>query len=316
MNNFQLAKYNFDLEFQEPAWLPEFKGSMFRGGFGSTLKRICCAVREATCTGCALAENCPYSYIFETPLPPEAAHLKNPQIPRPYLFEPQANGRRRYEAGEILTMGVTVIGRGIKYLPYFIVTIKELGEIGVTAARRKFKLKSVTAVDDLNGQTSTIYEVSQGVVKNLTLLIAWDDCLLAADKLPANKVTLKLVTPMRLKYNGNFLTRELPLEALVQSLTLRINALNVFHCGGRLIDELKELRSVAAKTKISASNLSWQSVNRYSSRQGKKESLSGLVGNVTYEGDLKPLQPLLVLGSLIHVGSDVVFGCGEYEVCE
>ncbi|NJN99775.1 MAG: CRISPR system precrRNA processing endoribonuclease RAMP protein Cas6, partial [Anaerolineales bacterium] len=42
--------------------------------------------------------------------------------------------------------------------------------------------------------------------------------------------------------------------------------------------------------------------------------MGGLVGRVTYEGDLTEYLPLLALGELIHVGKGTVFGNGQYQI--
>jgi CRISPR/Cas system endoribonuclease Cas6 (RAMP superfamily) len=42
--------------------------------------------------------------------------------------------------------------------------------------------------------------------------------------------------------------------------------------------------------------------------------MGGLVGRVTYEGDLSDYLPLLALGELVHVGKGTVFGNGQYQI--
>ena len=42
--------------------------------------------------------------------------------------------------------------------------------------------------------------------------------------------------------------------------------------------------------------------------------MGGVVGSVTYAGDLAPFRPLLALGMLTHVGKGTVFGNGWYTM--
>ena len=58
----------------------------------------------------------------------------------------------------------------------------------------------------------------------------------------------------------------------------------------------------------------WVDWKRYSRRQRRKMNLGGVVGEMTYRGDLEPFWPLLLLGQLVHVGKATVFGNGQYEL--
>lgn len=58
-------------------------------------------------------------------------------------------------------------------------------------------------------------------------------------------------------------------------------------------------------------------LERYSSRQHSRISLSGIVGRVAYEGPvITEFLPILALGELVHVGKSIVFGMGKYKVEE
>lgn len=317
LKNFRLAKYKLVLEAKEPMLLPEYKGSMFRGGFGHTLKRVCCSIKDGDCLICMLKEKCPYAYIFETSPPESATHFgKNLAIPRPYLFEPDPERKRNYNAGEKLTFHMVLIGKAVDYLPYFIFTIKELGKIGITKRKHRYELTEILAVDELKEKSDLVYSSSNEIVQNKTLLINFDDCRKEAQQLPTENIKLKFLAPARIRYQGRYCTSNLPLVALIQSLTLRINALAVFHCGDKWDDTMRNLRESAASARVLQNSLAWFDVKRLSSRQQKTETLSGLVGSISYSGELAELLPFLVLGQFIHVGSDAVFGCGKYRIAE
>jgi hypothetical protein len=42
--------------------------------------------------------------------------------------------------------------------------------------------------------------------------------------------------------------------------------------------------------------------------------MSGFMGDLTLEGDLGPVGPLLELGEALHVGKATVFGLGRYRL--
>ncbi|MEW6665744.1 MAG: CRISPR system precrRNA processing endoribonuclease RAMP protein Cas6 [Thermodesulfobacteriota bacterium] len=50
---------------------------------------------------------------------------------------------------------------------------------------------------------------------------------------------------------------------------------------------------------------------RYSNRQHTRLIMGGLIGSVTYEGDLGQYQPLLEVASRVHIGKQTTFGMGK-----
>jgi hypothetical protein len=52
----------------------------------------------------------------------------------------------------------------------------------------------------------------------------------------------------------------------------------------------------------------------YSSRQRRRTPIGGLLGDITFAGDLAPLRELLAWGALVHVGKNAVKGDGWYSI--
>jgi len=314
-DEFRLAKYRITIKSLEPMILPEFKGSMLRGGFGHAFKRICCATREKVCDGCLIRQSCPYAYVFETAPPEGAEHMAaHYKIPHPYIFEPPLDDKTMYDTGELLNFHLILIGKGIDYLPYFIFAVRELGEMGITVRRHKFELVSIHATDCLTNEETLVYSASDNIVHTQKVSLTGLALIVEVKKYNSRQLILNFLTPTRIKYQGSYCFSEIPMAAIIQNLTLRLNALSYFHGGGIWDDSLKNLKELALDIAITESQIKKRDVLRYSSRQGKKDSLSGIIGKVNYEGNLEPLLPVLLLGQFIHVGSDAVFGCGKYEV--
>lgn len=341
MDNFHLATYQIVLEAgPEGLWLPRYKGSTLRGGFGRAFKRIACAQREIPCPECLLRTTCPYAYVFETAPPPGAQALRNYEnIPRPFVLEPPDDGKERYRPGETLTFGLVLVGRAVNYLPYFIVAFRELGAMGIGKGRHSYRLTEIRAVHPLNGTTVAVYREEDHLVRNVNLTVTWPEvksCAVmggyrhavwlpdrpsgddtsprpaASDQLTF-KVALDFLTMTRIKYDERYAGR-LEFHMLVRALLRRISSLAYFHHGFEPGLDYQGLIEKAGRIKIVADDTRWVDWERYSSRQDGRVKMGGLVGRVVYEGDLEVFFPLLLLGELIHVGKGAVFGMGKYEV--
>ena len=72
-----------------------------------------------------------------------------------------------------------------------------------------------------------------------------------------------------------------------------------------------------AETIETADNaLRWHDWERYSTRQGVRMKMGGLVGEIRYSGNLGPFLPFLKAGEVLHVGKGTSFGLGRYSVVE
>ena len=78
--------------------------------------------------------------------------------------------------------------------------------------------------------------------------------------------------------------------------------------------DFKGLIDQAMTVETVNNNLRWHDWTRYSLRQDRRMKLGGLVGSVTYAGDLKPFTPFIALGQYVHVGKNCTFGLGKYRV--
>jgi hypothetical protein len=317
-SSFRLARYRFTLTARDPIRVPPFKGSTLRGGFGHAFKHLVCFQPEVkTCASCLLRYTCPYSYVFETPVPPDAEVLsKNDRAPRPLVIEPPLDRRTDYPPGERLTFHVTLVGRAMDFLPYFLVAFQELGRQGLGRERGRFKLSRVEALAPFGEEAAPVYDEAQPAHIHARALPAdWDSVEARAAQLPPDHVTLTFLTPARLKHKGRWVRQGPPFGALVKVLLGRVSSLSYFHCGERLEVDFRGLIDRAAEVHIAQSETHWEDWSRFSGRQKQRVEMGGLVGRVTYEGDLREYLPLLALGELVHVGKGTVFGNGQMSLC-
>lgn len=311
----RVGHYRFALTLEEAASLPPFKGSMLRGGFGYSFRRQVCLQRaRKTCEGCLLRNVCPYGILFE-PAPPADSEVLSTQsdVPLPFVLEPPLEGKQEYESGEALAFGLTLVGRAIEHLPYFVMAFGALGRRGLGRERAKYTLSSVTAVDLLHGKTATVYSAQDEVLRDNDLAARATALMSDGGDLPTDRLAIEFLTPTQVKHDGRFHDQP-DFHVLVRALLRRTSSLAYFHCGERWetdyrgwIEQAKGVRTVGAYT-------SGMDVWRYSQRQGQRVSLGGPVGKMVYEGDLGPFRPLLALGEWIHVGKASVFGNGMMRV--
>ncbi|HUK42195.1 MAG TPA: CRISPR system precrRNA processing endoribonuclease RAMP protein Cas6 [Candidatus Acidoferrales bacterium] len=306
-----LNRFSLLLQPQTPLYLPGYKGSTLRGGFGYAFKKVTCADPNP-CKDCRLPEKCVYAYVFETP-PPAAADVmrKYKAAPHPFVILPPLTPKRRYAVGDELGFDLTLFGRALDYLPYFIYSFEELGRAGIGQGRGRFHLKEAT-VHDGNGGQERVYDGDKKVLKTARATLTSDQFLDPVSSRDST-LTLHFLTPLRLISDGQ-LAKEIPFQLLFRNLIRRIALLSYFHCDGdpSKID-FRELIQKAESVKTVKSRLEWYDWERYSTRQQTRMSLGGWLGEITYQGDFSEFLPWIRLGEWTHVGKGTSFGLGRYR---
>ena len=138
--------FKFDLDFaqmrlhfqaRQQLRLPPYKGSTFRGAFGIAFKRAVCIVQHGDCARCLVRAQCVYPYIFDTPVDNAQGIFRGYQnAPHPYVIEPPLETKTDYAPGDGFAIGLTLIGKALDYVPYFIYAFQRLGETGVGRGAR------------------------------------------------------------------------------------------------------------------------------------------------------------------------------------
>lgn len=163
--HFYLARFRFILKVIENLNLPPYKGAVFRGAFGSVFRKIVCITKNKDCASCLLKEKCVYAYVFETPPPADSRLMrKYLSAPHPFVLTPPLEDDRTYDSGELMAFELTLIGRSVDYLPYFIYTFDELGKIGLGKSRGKFVLERVSIIE--NTEEKVIYAEKEKILRS------------------------------------------------------------------------------------------------------------------------------------------------------
>ncbi|MGA2228170.1 MAG: CRISPR system precrRNA processing endoribonuclease RAMP protein Cas6, partial [Syntrophobacteraceae bacterium] len=239
-NHITVGQFGLKLKALDEIHLPAYKGSTLRGGFGYALKEVSCALKRQECRTCMLRDRCVYLYLFETPPPPDSEMMRlYPTAPHPFIIEPPDNGDRLVPQGGYFEFGLTVVGRALDYLPYFIYAFLHLGEKGFGKGKGKFSLENVCAMSP-SGFIS-VYQKENQTLKNPdnfpTPLSVEARCEALGS---SERLTIHFKTPTRIKSEGR-LTGEPEFHHLIRSLLRRLSALSYFHCDRKLDVDFKGL---------------------------------------------------------------------------
>lgn len=296
--------------------LPPYKGSTLRGGFARVFKQLVCVRRKDSCTGCSQKENCPYHFVFETSPPQNAEALRNySDIPRPFVLEPPLEQKTDYLPGETLSFNLLLFGRAKNLLPYFIVTLEELGQIGMGKGRHPFNVKEIATVAlGRQNEREIIYYGSDKTVRSKENIVTAEEIWRkAAKQSPREQVLVKFLTPARLIYQESLALNPY-FHILLRHLLRKVSSLYYFYHGYQWKEDFVGIIKRAEEVALVENNTVWCDWERYSYRHHKKMKLGGLIGEAVYKGPVNDFWPLLKLGELLHLGKGSVFGLGKYQL--
>lgn len=312
---FRLSRYRFDLEAVDHLRLPAYPGTTFRGGFGHAFKQMVCAQNDwHTCTPCTLGNACPYGYIFEPTLPTASPVFRSiHEVTPPFVIDAGHTGKRQhYPPGASCSFELVLVGRASNYLPYFLLAFQELGRMGIGHPPGRYVLQRIMALHPWQATEELLYDGVDVRVGGRDLSVTAAEVAAGATQLPAHQMTLRFLTPTRIKHQQQFVTAP-EFHILIRALLRRVSALTAFHCDAVWETDFRGLITAAEQVETLDLALDWSAQGRYSSRQQQRIDLSGFVGTITYAGQLERFRPLLALGALVHVGKAAVFGNGKYR---
>lgn len=309
----QTGSYLFHCQFTTPAVMPEFKGSTLRGAFGHALKTVVCALRRRQCSDCLLTATCAYDFIFEVDKVRTESGAGAARIaarPHPFVLAPPLTPQRHYAVGQTFDFGLTLFGRANDYLPHLVYAVERMAEAGLGQGAREgqgaFRLLA------MRSGTNTIYD---GEGKTIAPQPPERLQLAAPPPGPIPTLTIRLLTPLRLKHH-NHLQAELPFHLLIRAVLRRISTLAAAYGDGEPNLDYRGLTRRAEQVAIRKSDCRWLDLRRYSNRQQSGMLIGGVLGSVTYEGELAEFLPLLRYCEQTHLGKQTAFGLGRIEVME
>lgn len=308
----------FTLSAVTPLELGDNAGAAVRGALVNALLDRFCANKDApTCAGCPLLNICPVAALV-APMR-ESGETGGEQRPRPYVTRPPQP--RRYAPGETLTFGLGLFGHAAALFPYVVMAAQGIERQGLgrrlqerNGRRGGVRLLAIHAVNPLTGARQALFQAGQPQVQVPGIPIGPAEVAAFAATLPADRLTLRFLTPMRLIDNGRLVKRP-DLRPLIQRLGIRLTDLATAYGDAPLpAADARALLPVAASASLEYDNTRWIDITSYSRRSGERTPIGGMVGEAVFTGNLGPLREILVWGSLVHVGKNAVKGDGWYVV--
>lgn len=305
----------------------EFKGSALRGALTSVLNRDFCPEWRSGNRDPHHQDHCPVCQLVAL----ERNEETSGDVRRPYALTPPPGSQADFEVGETFAFGITLLGEGINYLPYMVMAVGNMGEVGVgqkdSAKRRgQFALERIDAVNPFSGEILPILGPDDNMVYTETVPLVPEQILATADLLAFdlaqsdNLLRIDFLTPTRILKNKQ-VCKQPDFFSLGKQVVLRLLDLCAQHGGGRptiygeplVLGE--HIYPHLDAVRLMQDQSHWWELAGYSSRLKQSQEIGGLMGYAIFHSpDWRPLLPWLLWGMSTQVGKNVVKGCGVYQI--
>lgn len=274
--------------------------------FIKNFRRVVCNQNRRECARCTVFSECPYYRVFLGP----HAGVHHGGKAEPFVLELPFGNKTSYQPGETLAVGLVLIGDTLKYLPHFISSLQELGGT-MEKTIGAFRLVGVVGVNPLSNSCRLAALPERGLPYSEELSLSGSEIERAARYLDTDVIAIDYVTVTRLRH-GNQVAERAEFSVLIRNLLRRIRGLGL-HKGEASLENFLGLVRKAQQVYAVSDYTRWVDLRRPNRRAGRQLS-GGLMGQVTYRGDLAPFLTLLKLGELLHVGWFSGFGLGKYLI--
>jgi CRISPR-associated endoribonuclease Cas6 len=303
LEKLEFAAFEFVLVPADTIVFPEFKGNVFRGAVGKTLRNLTCAFKGKNCIDCLIRDKCVYSRIFESiHFEGESILKKVEKAPHPFVLYVPEKYHLEYPVNKKIHFYLVLIGEAIEYISYFILAFEEIGKRGIGKNYTPFKLDAVLC------SGKSIYNPLEKKVNRDFPILSGKGFM--EKRQGVQSITIEMETPVRLKFNRK-LQKHITFEILTRNLLRRVQLLSALYCGGPPRVDFKGLIEESQKIKVADSKIHWVENTRFSYRQERDISMGGVSGSIEFTGNLDPFLPLLEIGEYLHVGKGTAFGLGK-----
>lgn len=314
----------FDLVARDTIKLDGYKmGHHLRGALGSMMLQAVCPEnpRQKTPTP-EHAALCPVCWLL-------AADAEPGVVRRAYALVPPLPVVDVAQPGDRFSFVLTLYGKTIQFLPYFVLAVPAVGDEGFGPGRGRYDLDSIWAINPFKREQEVVLAPGEQMVHTPGMRVGWgdvQDSLLvgpqSAGWLPdleeENQLEVKFLTPTRLIESKK--TVKIPdFGIFFRRLLERLDHLEQQYAGGdrRPQEEIQHLYQLADRVRLVDADTRRVDYFGGSSRAKRRTPLSGFVGTAAYRSDAwEKLLPWLLLGQSAQVGKHTVRGNGVYQIVE
>ena len=307
--------------------LPAYRaGGQLRGALGNVMRRTYCPEARFGNGNAPTPEHiavCPVCWLMVANEHPGEERRGYALWPPVAYTAQAARAERPFAPGERFDFGLSLYGDTLRLLPYFLLTVAEVGREGVGLGRGRFDLRQVWALDALEGRQECVLAEGESLIHTPTLQVGAAQVQAATERVMAHvsqtgRLGLRFHTPMRLVADEQ-LVKAPDFGVLFTRLLERIDQLERQYAGGGRRDEAERqsLLACANRVRLAEARTQWLEIRSGSTRRGEPTWISGFVGEASYLAPIEvwqPLLPWLVWGQLTQVGKDVVKGNGVYQI--
>jgi len=226
--------------------------------------------------------------------------------PHPFVLCPPVDHPAVADSGMRVDLLLVVLGQAIEYLPFILLGLLRLGEMGLGVERLPFEVESVRSTQDQH----FIYTGQRGTPVTPPTARVLQASVGSADM---KEFDLHFVTPLRIRIQDR-VRRRPEFAPLVSAALRRLELLCRVHQAGEYSVDGAAMAELAKSARLVSDRTRWHDLSRYSQRQDHRMPLGGIVGSATFDGDYGTFQDLMALAGRVHVGKGTAFGHGRFRM--
>ena len=295
------VKLHFQCRVTEDCLMSVNKASALRGGMGEILlSEHCIYPADRQCSGCSFETECLVRRIMYSKFDIKPVFVTTGEsIGYVICCE---DYRTAFEEGDTLDFTMTLFGKAIVYFTAILFAFYQLGQVGIGREKARFSIERVT-----NTTGETLVEGNNVFKEKYKVHLLGEYVAYRMEKETGNRMHFH--TPLSVRQKGVELTG-FNAEALVNAAARRLYMLDCFEGieAEKIMIPRNELPQILMQKVIPTK------VRRYSSTHGEGIYLSGIRGDVEFDGLCDEVRRLMLASEVMHVGRNTSFGFGRVTV--